>query len=92
MTKWPLMLLGSLFVASVVTNIFALQIKSVVDNETTSAKISSVDVTRIFVQSDRIKSVKGIKGAYTRENDEKNGEIYIQPSPLCQRPRFYYFN
>ncbi len=76
MRKWPLVL----FALSFSYNAFALQIRSVVDNETTTAKISSVDVTRIFVQGDRIRSVKGVKGAYTRENDEANGEIYIQPS------------
>ena len=69
-------------------NLYALQIKNVVDNETVTAKISSIDVTRILVQSDRIKSVKGIKGAYTRENDEKNGEIYIQPTQPYQERAF----
>jgi hypothetical protein len=77
MRKWPLYFLSLIFVTQ---NVFALQIKSVVDNETTTAKISSTDVTRIFVQGDRIRSVKGLKGAYTRENDEKNGEVYSQPS------------
>jgi conjugal transfer pilus assembly protein TraK len=88
MIKWPLVILSSLLLASVANNAVALQIKSVVDNETTNAKISSVDVTRIFVQGDRIKSVKGLKGAYTRENDEKNGEIYLQPSSLYQDRAF----
>lgn len=88
MVKWPLFIFRSLCIAIVTSNVFALQIKSVVDNETTNAKISSVDVTRIFVQGDRIKSVKGLKGAYTRENDEKNGEIYIQPSSLYRDRAF----
>lgn len=69
-------------------SIYALQIRSAVDNETTTAKVSSVDVTRIFVQGDRISSVKGVKGAYTRENDEANGEIYIQPTSSYQRRAF----
>ena len=77
-----LLVLLSAFCLSGINDVLALQIQNVVDNETTTAKISSVDVTRIFVQGDRIKSVKGLKGAYARENDEKNGEIYIQPSPL----------
>jgi len=84
MRKWSLFIILSLLSAQT----FALQLKSVVDNETTSAKISSVDVTRIFVQGDRIKSLKGIKGAYTRENDEKNGEVYIQPLPAYQHSAF----
>lgn len=85
MIKWPLVFINFLLLTSTV---YALQIRSVVDNETTAAKISSVDVTRIFVQGDRIKSVKGLKGAYTRENDEKNGEIYIQPTSLYQDRAF----
>jgi type-F conjugative transfer system secretin TraK len=72
----------------ITSNTFGLQIKSVVDNETTTAKISATDVTRIFVQGDRIKSIKGVKGAYTRENDEKNGEVYIQPSASYQERAF----
>lgn len=67
---------------------FALQIKGVVDNETVSAKISSMDITRILVQSDRIKSFKGISGAYTRENDKNNGEVYIQPTVSYQNTPF----
>jgi type-F conjugative transfer system secretin TraK len=84
MRKWSLVLV-SLWLASPV---FALQIKNVVDNETTSAKISSLDVTRIFVEGDRIQSVKGVKGAYTRENDEKKGEIFIQPTSAYQDHAF----
>lgn len=77
-----------MIVLGFLSNAYALQIKSVVDNETVSSKISSMDVTRVFVQGDRIKSVKGVKGAYTRENDEKNGEIYLQPTNLFQHRSF----
>jgi len=84
MIRKPLLL----FYLLLTSNVYALQVRSVVDNETTAVKISSVDVTRIFVQSDRIKSVKGLSGAYTRENDEKNGEIYIQPTALYQDHAF----
>lgn len=66
----------------------ALQIKTVTDNETIVTRISSLDVTRILVKGDRIKSLKGVKGAYTRENDETNGEIYLQPTPLYQNRAF----
>lgn len=78
----------AVLIFSLINSSWALQIKNVVDNETTTAKISSIDVTRIFVQGDRIQSVKGLKGAYTRENDEKNGEIYLQPSALYQNRAF----
>lgn len=84
MRKILILGIGILFVS----NVFALQVKNIVDNETTTAKISSVDVTRIFVQGDRIKSLRGIKGAYTRENDESNGEVYIQPTGLYQERPF----
>lgn len=70
------------------TPCFPLQIKQAVNNETISAKVSSTDVTRILVQGDRIQSVKGVKGAYTRENDNINGEIYIQPTALYQNRAF----
>lgn len=88
MRKWAVVLLSFITMVTVASDGFALQIKSIVDNETTIAKISSVDVTRIFVQGDRIKSVRGLKGAYTRENDDKNGEIYIQPTPQYQERAF----
>lgn len=84
MRKLVLFIIGLIFT----TQSFALQIKGVVDNETVSAKISSLDVTRILVQGDRIKSFKGISGAYTRENDKQNGEVYIQPTSLYQSTPF----
>lgn len=59
---------------------FAMQVKNVVDNETISAKISSLDITRIVVRGDRIKNLRGVKGTYLHENDEKNGEVFIQPA------------
>ncbi len=69
-------------------SVFALQIKSALDNETVTAKVSSLDVTRILVQGDRIKSVKGAKGTYTHQNDEASGEIYIQPTSPYQDRAF----
>lgn len=78
-------LLINLLLAS---QVYATQIKGVVDNETITAKISSLDITRIIVQGDRIKSLKGIRGAYTRENDENNGEVYLQPTAIYQNAPF----
>ena len=80
-----LLILTSLLLSSYV---YATQIKGVVDNETVTAKISSLDITRIIVQGDRIRSLKGIRGAYTRENDENNGEVYLQPTSLYQNSAF----
>lgn len=81
--------IGSFILFCLLMNpIFALQIKNAIDNETVIAKVSATDVTRIFVMGDRIKSVKGVKGAYTRDNDEKNGEVYLQPSSFYQDRAF----
>lgn len=66
----------------------SLQVKSAVNNATITAKISATDVTRIMVQGDRIQSVRGVKGAYTRENDNNSGEIYIQPTSFYQHHAF----
>jgi len=84
MRKLIIFLIGVIFTVKA----FGLQIKGVVDNETVSVKISSLDVTRVVVQGDRIKSFKGVSGAYTRENDANNGEVYIQPTAIYQSVPF----
>lgn len=84
MRRILLVILNLLFVSQV----YATQIRGIIDNETITAKISSLDITRIIVQGDRIKTLKGIKGAYTRENDENNGEIYLQPTTTYQNAAF----
>lgn len=84
MRKWVL-LMGSVMAFSTVN---AAQVKVIRENQTVNANISSVDVTRIFVAGDRIKSIRGIKGAYTRENDEANGEVYIRPTASYQNRAF----
>lgn len=62
------------------SSLYALEIRSAIDNETVTAHVSALDITRIFVAGDRIQSVMGVKGAYTRSNDEEKGEIFIQPT------------
>lgn len=84
MRKFSLMVLPLLFSGSC----YALQVKSAVNNTTITAKISATDVTRIMVQGDRIQSVRGVKGAYSRENDNNSGEIYIQPTAMYQHHAF----
>jgi conjugal transfer pilus assembly protein TraK len=84
MRKLLIVIIGFIFASQT----FALQIKGVVDNETVSAKVSSLDITRIVVQGDRIKSLKGVSGTYTRQNDKNNGEVYIQPTALYQSTPF----
>lgn len=59
---------------------YALQLKKVQDNSTVSATVSSNDITRITVKDDRIKRLRGNKGAYLHENDEEKGEVFLQPS------------
>jgi type-F conjugative transfer system secretin TraK len=63
---------------------YALQIKSVKDNQTILVKISSNQPSRIFVTGDRISKTHGIDGAYDINKDENNGEIFIQPTPAYQ--------
>ena|SRR3990167_11157227 len=84
MRKYSLILLPLLICSAG----YALQIKSAVNNTTITAKVSATDVTRIMVQGDRIQSVRGVKGAYTRGNDNNSGEIYIQPTPFYQNHAF----
>lgn len=62
------------------SSLYAMQMHAAIDNETVTAHVSALDTTRIFVAGDRIQSVIGVKGAYTRSNDEEKGEIFIQPT------------
>lgn len=74
-----------------VGNSFALQIKAVKDNQTISAKVSVKELTRIFVNNDRIQSTHGISGAYELTKDEKRGAIFIKPSPFYLHKPFNLF-
>tara|TARA_R110000868_G_scaffold368790_4_gene631929 strand:+ start:348 stop:1007 length:660 start_codon:yes stop_codon:yes gene_type:complete len=67
---------------------YALQVKSAINNGTITANVSSTDITRIMIKGDRIQSVRGVKGAYTRENDNNRGEVYIQPTTPYQHRAF----
>lgn len=69
---------GLLFLMQIVS---AEKIRMVSDNGSVSAPISATEVTRIYVGGDRIRNFRGIKGAYTRSNNEERGEVYIQPTP-----------
>jgi len=60
---------------------FALQIKQIKDNQTVTANISSKELTRIFVEGDRIQNVRGVQGAYELTKDEKLGAVFIKLSP-----------
>jgi|GEM_PF-3833231 len=66
--------------ASSVLPSYALQIKNAVDDEPISASIAMYELTRIFVDGDRISNVVGINGSYLLQNDEQQGAIFIKPS------------
>lgn len=59
---------------------YSLQMKPVKNNQSVSAKIASNELSRIFVSGDRIKTTRGISGAYEVIKDEKQGMIFIKPS------------
>lgn len=69
----------------------ALQIKPLKDNQTAFVTISSSEQSRLFVQGDRIRAVRGLEGAYDLKKDEEAGDIYIQPAPLYQHQAFNLF-
>lgn len=62
----------------------ALYVKPIVDNQMAALVISDHELTRIFVNNDRILAVRGINGAYLLNKDESQGEIFIKPTPLTQ--------
>ncbi|MCS5712825.1 TraK domain-containing protein [Candidatus Berkiella aquae] len=59
--------------------VFSMQTKQIVDGQTVQALISQKELTRIFVQSDRIKDIKSAANDFTLEKDEENGQIFIMP-------------
>ena len=63
---------------------YALQIKPVKDNQTVFVKISSKELSQIFITNDRISSVRGIDGEYQLTKDEQKGAVFIKPTPLFQ--------
>jgi conjugal transfer pilus assembly protein TraK len=58
---------------------YAMQIKSMQDNETALFKISANQLNRIFVDNDRIESLRGLSGNYQLLKDEKVGAVFIKP-------------
>jgi len=59
---------------------FGMQVHEVEDNAEVSGVISSSEISRVFVEGDRIHEVKGVKGKYILNKDEKKGDIFIRPS------------
>lgn len=61
-------------------NADALQVKTVKDNQTITAKISSSELSRIYVKGDRIQATRGINGAYELIKDEREGAVFVRPT------------
>jgi len=70
---------------------FALQVKPVKDNQTISAKISTKELSRIFVSNDRIQATRGISGAYELMKDEQQGMVFIKPTAFYGNRSFNLF-
>jgi len=66
------------------TSTFALQVKRLKDNQTAFFKISAKELTRIFVEGDRIQSIRGLDGNYQLTKDNINGAVFIKP--IQQKP------
>jgi type-F conjugative transfer system secretin TraK len=60
---------------------YALQAKSIKDNGTAYATISTKGLTRIAVDNDRILDIKGPSGVYTLQNDSQQGAVYLKLIP-----------
>lgn len=60
----------------------ALYVRSIADNQMAALVISNHELTRIFVNNDRILAVRGVDGAYLLNKDEVQGEIFVKPTPL----------
>ncbi|MDA0967624.1 MAG: type-F conjugative transfer system secretin TraK [Proteobacteria bacterium] len=56
----------------------ATQIKLAADNAEISGKLSVIDINRLSLVNDRIKSVKTNKYGYEFINDEASGDVYIK--------------
>jgi len=70
----PLLLLLALSLSA-----SALQIVDAKDGETTFAKISQKEVTRISFERGRIRKVTGNAGEFVLEKDEEKGQVFIRP-------------
>lgn len=70
---------------------FASQTKMVKDNATVFATVSIEGLTRISVINDRILNVKGQPGAYNIDLDNRQGVIFVQPTPDYNKKTFTMF-
>lgn len=77
--------LALLLTASPLTH--ALQTISARDGETVFAKIAQKELTRISVETGRIRKVTGNAGEFMLEKDEERGQIFLRPAdPTSTKP------
>ena len=76
---------------SMMTQAFALQEKTVKENGTVNALVSMKGITRIAVDNDRIANLRGPQSAYTIQNDNVQGAVFIQPINEYQTKPFTLF-
>ena len=87
LTQLSLIIIGM----SIMTNAFALQEKTVKENGTVNALVSIKGITRIAVDNDRIANLRGPQSAYTIQNDNVQGAVFIQPINDYQTKPFTLF-
>lgn len=74
-------LICSLVLISLSLNAWALQKKRILEGGTIEAEISQNELNRVYVVSDRIKSIKSASSNFILESDEENGQVFIMPNP-----------
>lgn len=77
-------LIISILFLSLINEALATQNKTVEDGSEFTAQISKLDINRIKVVGDRVRSVKGNGGELEISLDEKLGEIYVRPTVMAE--------
>lgn len=62
------------------SSLLASQDFVVEDGQTVDARISSENLNRIYLQDDRIASIKALEGQFQYQHDAKLGELYLKPN------------
>lgn len=91
MRKYYFFVLFFLFELLLEPSCFALQTVSIADNQTRNITVSAHELSRIFVEGDRIQNVRGLEGAYILTKDIVQGQIYIKPTSPYQAKAFNLF-
>ena len=70
--------------ASLINSAIAAQMRSVEDGSEFTAEISKIDINRIKVVGDRVRSVKSNAEELVVSVEERLGEIYVRPASLAE--------